>query len=76
MHPKALKLKSMLEKCCGNEKIEYEQNLASERSNIKSRLISSGGLVILITKCLISNKGMNMNLTRVVKSCKTMQTGT
>ena len=35
MHPKVLKLKSMLGKCCGNDKIEYEQNLAAERSTGK-----------------------------------------
>ena len=35
MHPKVLKLKSMLENCCGNDKIEYEQNLAAERSTGK-----------------------------------------
>ena len=35
MHPKVLKLKSMLEKCCGDDKIEYEQNLAAERSTGK-----------------------------------------
>ena len=31
LHPKVLKLKSMLKKCCVNDKIEYEQNLAAER---------------------------------------------
>ena len=35
MHPKVLKLKSMLEKSCGNDKIEYEQNLYAERSTGK-----------------------------------------
>ena len=35
MHTKVLKLKSRLEKCCGNDKIEYEQNLAAERSTGK-----------------------------------------
>ena len=35
MHPKILKLKSMLKKCCGNDKIEYEKSLAAERSTGK-----------------------------------------
>ena len=35
MHPKVLKLKSMLEKCCENDKIEYELNLAADRSTGK-----------------------------------------
>ena len=35
MHPMVLKLKSMLEKCCGNDKIKNEQNLAAERSTGK-----------------------------------------
>ena len=35
MHPKVVKLKSMLEKYCVNDKIEHEQNLAAERSTGK-----------------------------------------
>ena len=35
MHPKVLKLKSMREKCCGNDKLEYEQKLAADRSTGK-----------------------------------------
>ena len=35
LHPKVLKLKLMLKKSCGNDKIEYEQNLAAKRSTGK-----------------------------------------